>query len=186
MSFIEIIGVIASLAGIALAARGHVLTWPLQLLASLLYVELFFASQLYGEATLQGVYAVLAVYGWWHWWRGTAAHAPLPVSRIGRREIWLLNALALIATTLIAQLQIRFLPTDVPVLDSAIFCFGLLAQWLQAQKRLENWAYWIVLDLLAAGVYVHKALYLTSALYVLLAVLAAWGWRSWLRGQRAA
>ncbi|WP_028455920.1 nicotinamide riboside transporter PnuC [Chitinilyticum litopenaei] len=180
MSLPEIAGFILTLLAITLAARGHVLTWPLQLVASALYVALFLEYHLFGEAALQGIYAVLAIYGWWHWWHGTAQHA-LPVSCMSRREMLLLGTAAALATLALAQFQIHFLPTDVPVLDSAIFCFGLLAQWLQAQKRLENWACWIVLDLLAAGIYVHKALYLTAVLYVLLAILAAWGWRRWQR-----
>jgi len=39
------------------------------------------------------------------------------------------------------------------VIDSGIFVFGLLAQWMQARKKIENWPFWIVLDLIAAGVY---------------------------------
>ncbi|XZG69773.1 nicotinamide riboside transporter PnuC [Chitinibacteraceae bacterium HSL-7] len=181
MTLAEIIGFILTLTAIWLAARGHVLTWPLQLAASLLYVWLFFAFNLFGEATLQGVYAILAVYGWWCWHRRQDV-ASLPVGRLSRRQ-WLgLNLLGVTLTLAIAQMQIHFLPTDVPVLDSSVFVFGLLAQWMQARKKLENWLYWIVIDLVAAGIYAYKALYVTALLYVLLAGIAVWGWRSW-RGQ---
>ncbi len=77
------------------------------------------------------------------------------------------------------------MPTDVPYLDSTLFVFGLIAQWMQARKQIENWPYWIVLDVIGAGVYIHKALYLTAVLYLVLAALAAWGWRQWRRDLQA-
>jgi nicotinamide mononucleotide transporter len=185
MSLIEIIGFVLTLVAIALAARGHVWTWPLQLVASLLYVGLFFKFQLFGEATLQGVYAVLAVYGGLQW-RGNVSQPTLAVRHLSKKEWLLINAVGLALTALVSTLQIQFLPTDVPVLDSSIFVFGLLAQWMQAKKRIENWPYWIVLNLLASGVYFYKTLYITSVLYVLLALLAIWGWRNWRQQMSAA
>ncbi|WP_348943622.1 nicotinamide riboside transporter PnuC [Chitinibacter sp. FCG-7] len=180
MSLLEIIGFVLTLTAIALAARGHVLTWPLQLVASLLYVWLFAQFNLFGEAALQAVYAVLAVYGWQQW-RGNVSQPALPVCYLNKKEWLLINTVGLALTAVVSTLQIQFLPTDVPVLDSSIFVFGLLAQWMQAKKRIENWPYWIVLNLLASGVYLYKTLYITAVLYVLLALLAVWGWRNWRR-----
>ncbi|BCL75964.1 transporter [Jeongeupia sp. HS-3] len=184
MSSLEIIGFIATLAGITLATRGHVLTWPLQLCASLLYVWLFLDAQLFGESALQLVYAALAIYGWWHWHRKSPQAPALPISRLGRREAIALNGAALAATAAVSTMQVHFLPTDVPVLDSTVFVFGLLAQWLQARKKIENWLYWIVLDLIAAGIYWHKDLQLTALLYLILTALAASGWWQWRKAAR--
>lgn len=185
MSTLEIIGFIASLLGIWLATRSHVLTWPLQLIASLLYVWLFFDAHLFGESLLQFVYAALAVYGWWVW-KKNAADAALPITRLTRREWLLINAAGIGMTALVAHFQVQFLPTDLPWLDSGIFVFGLLAQWMQARKKLENWPYWIVLDLVAAGVYAYKGLHLTAALYIILTALAVSGWISWRKTLAAA
>lgn len=188
MSNLEIIGFVTTLLGIWLATRGHVLTWPLQLVASLLYVYLFLDAHLFGESVLQFIYAVLAIYGWWSWQHKpvseTGSTRSLPISQMSRREWVWINLLGVACTAGVATMQVHFLPTDVPVLDSAIFVFGLLAQWLQARKRIENWLYWIVLDTVAAGVYWHKSLQLTALLYLILAALAAWGWWQWRREVR--
>ena len=184
MSLLEIIGFVTTLAGIWLATRGHVLTWPLQLIASLLYVYLFVDAHLFGESILQFIYAALAIYGWWCWRKPKAGAQPLPglpVSRLSRKQWLLFNGIGAVCTLLVAQFQVQFLPTDVPYLDSGLFVFGLIAQWMQARKQIENWPYWIVLDVVGAGVYLHKSLYLTAALYLILAVLAAWGWWQWRR-----
>lgn len=183
MTQLEIGGFALTLAGIALAARNHWATWPLQMLAGAIYVWLFFSFQLFGEAALNGLYVLLAMYGLLQWRRGSARRA-LAISRMSAGEHLLFWCLGAAGTVGVAQLQVHFLPTDLPWLDSTVFVFGVLAQWLQARRKLDNWPIWIALDLLAAGIYFHKGLSVTGALYVLLAILAAWGWQDWRRRLR--
>lgn len=177
MSLIEIIGFIVTLAAIILATRAHVLTWPLQMFASLLYVWLFLDAHLFGESALQLIYAVLAVYGWVKWKQNK--QIDLLVTRMSGRDLLILNGVGIVAAIVVSTLQVSFLPTDVPILDSMVLVFGLLAQWLQARKKIENWLYWIVIDLLAAGIYWHKDLQLTAFLYLILTGLAINGWWQW-------
>jgi len=61
------------------------------------------------------------------------------------------------------------------------FGLSLVAQWLMARKRLENWHFWIAVDIVAIGVYLYKGLYLTSGLYAIFLVLCILGIRNWLR-----
>jgi nicotinamide mononucleotide transporter len=48
-----------------------------------------------------------------------------------------------------------------------------------ARKFIEQWWVWIVVDLVSAGLYVYKELYLTSGLYALYAVIAFFGYLNW-------
>jgi nicotinamide mononucleotide transporter len=50
-----------------------------------------------------------------------------------------------------------------------------------AQKRLECWLLWILVDVLFVLLFLDKALYLTAALYALFTLLAIQGWRTWRR-----
>ncbi|GAB3263639.1 nicotinamide mononucleotide transporter family protein [Chitinimonas naiadis] len=184
LTWLEVVGFVLTLLGIGLAARNHWCTWPLQMLAGVLYVGLFVQFQLFGEAALNALYVLLAAYGLWQWRAGTH-HPALPISRMGWWDHGWFWGLGVLGTVLVAQLQVHFLPTDLPWLDSTVFVFGVLAQWLQARRKLENWPVWIALDLLAAGIYFHKSLQVTGALYVLLALLAAYGWWDWRRLLRA-
>ena len=56
---------------------------------------------------------------------------------------------------------------------------SLAAQYLIARKVLENWLYWIAVDVLGIGVYAYKSLYVTSGLYMVFLVLATLGWFTW-------
>ena len=66
-----------------------------------------------------------------------------------------------------------------PWWDAFILVYSLIAQWWQARKQLENWPAWVVVNTVAIGVYWAKDLRLTSGLYVVFWLMAAWGWREW-------
>ena len=65
--------------------------------------------------------------------------------------------------------------------DAATTAFSLVAQWLLARKRLESWAFWIGVDVLAIGVYAAKGLYITCGLYAVFLGLAVAGLATWRR-----
>ena len=48
-----------------------------------------------------------------------------------------------------------------------------------AQKLLENWLYWIVIDLASIGLYLSRDLALTAALFAGYVILAWLGYRTW-------
>ena len=51
--------------------------------------------------------------------------------------------------------------------------------WMLARKYIEQWWVWIVVDVVSAGLYIYKELYFTSALYLLYAIIAIFGYRKW-------
>ena len=66
-----------------------------------------------------------------------------------------------------------------PWLDATLTGFSLVAQVWMAQKRVQCWPLWIVLDVIFVSLFVYKDLYLTSALYALFTLIAVQGWREW-------
>ena len=72
-------------------------------------------------------------------------------------------------------------PSVLPWWDAFILVFSLIAQWLQARKKLECWPGWLLVNTVAIGVYWAKDLRLTTGLYVIFWVMALWGWREWRR-----
>ena len=56
---------------------------------------------------------------------------------------------------------------------------SLIAQWFMGRKIVESWIVWILVDVLAIGLYFAKELYPTTALYAIFLALAIWGWLNW-------
>lgn len=72
-----------------------------------------------------------------------------------------------------------FTNSDVPWIDSLATALSFVATWMLARKKIENWLFWIVADVLSIGLYWYKAMYPTLALFIVLVVLAFVGYFRW-------
>ena len=73
----------------------------------------------------------------------------------------------------------NFLPTEyVDVFTTAIFLVGM---WLMAKRKIENWLFWIVGDLISIPLYYIKGMVFTSFQYLLFTIIAIMGYLEWRR-----
>ncbi len=78
-----------------------------------------------------------------------------------------------------------FTDAALPYADATIAGASVVAQVLLAVRRVENWVLWIAIDVLAVGVYLDRALYLTAGLYVMFLALAVAGLVQWAKAARS-
>jgi nicotinamide mononucleotide transporter len=162
--------------------RVHPLAWPLAIASSALYLLVFWDARLYGDAALQVLFIALAFWGWWQWLRGTRADgSALRVSSLTPRgRVAALAAFALLWPATGALLR-HGTDTDVPWWDAFPTAGSVVGQVLLARKHVENWPTWLIVNLVAIGLFAYKGLWLTVALYALFALLSVLGWRTWSR-----
>ena len=179
---LEMLAFVLALGTVAMNIRVNPLGWPLAIASSLLYVGLFWNSRLYGDASLQVFFAVVALWGWWQWLHGTQEDGrPLEVRTLGprgRAAVVLALAVAWPAT---GWFLLRYTDTDVPWWDAFPTAASVVGQWLLGRKYVENWPVWIAVDVVGAALFAYKGLWLTTLLYVVFVVMAAVGWHSWRR-----
>lgn len=169
------------LACVILTIRQNIWCWPTGLAQVLLFIFVFYDARLYSDVLLHIVYVGLQIYGWYTWLHGSAGGGELRVTRIGGAAFaaWLIAGV--VGTILIGTAMLRWTNADLPYWDASILMLSLIAQWLLAHKALESWIFWLVVDVLAIGLYAVKALYPTTALYTLFLVLAVIGFAQWKR-----
>jgi nicotinamide mononucleotide transporter len=168
-----------------LVARQHVANWPVGIANNAVFILLFVGAGLFADASLQVVYVVLALYGWYVWLRGGADRAELPVSRTTTVQWrWLLVA-GLLGTAGMTLFLDRLTSSTVPLADAATTVLSLLATWGQCRKKLESWWLWITADLIYIPLYQYKGLTLTALLYVGFLALCVYGLLDWRRAYRA-
>ncbi len=178
---IEIVAAVITIISIWMATDEDVAYYPTGIVSVLLYAWIFFHARLYAETGLQGVWLVLMIYGWHAWLHGGANRAPLPVSRTPRWG-WVTAVICGAAmTAIIVFIQRRYTDNPAPFVDSAIAAWSVVAQWMTARKWLENWLFWIAVNLAAVPLYITRALWATAALYTILLILAVKGYRDWKR-----
>jgi len=186
VSALEIVAFVLALVMVVLNMRVNPLAWPLAIISSLLYVALFWNSRLYGDASLQIFFALVALWGWWQWLRGTAADgAALRVRALPARTSWWLLLALLVAWPATGLFLKRYTDTDVPWWDAFPTAASVIGQWLLGRKYIENWWAWIVVNIVSVGLFAYKGLWLTMVLYSLFIAMSFIGWRAWARLARA-
>ena len=181
-TWLEIVAVAISLAMVVCNIREIHWGWPLAIIASLMYFALFWKHRLYGDASLQIFFAVVAGWGWWQWLRGVRPDgSSLRVARLTRRGLAVAVGLCVLLWPMTGWFLKTYTDTDVPWWDAFPTAVSLVAQFLLGRKYLENWALWLVVDLVGVGLFAYKGLWLTVGLYAVFVLLCVAGWRSWKR-----
>jgi nicotinamide mononucleotide transporter len=167
-----------------LAARRNRLCWIAGAISSACAAILSAANKLPMQAGLQIFYVGMSAFGWWSWARG---------SRDGelRVEVWPItwhaaSALVIVAVSLLAARWLA--PGDAaawPLLDSLTTGFSLLATWLAARAKLENWLYWIVINGLMVFLFYAQKVWGMALLSLILMGIAAAGFVAWRRKYQA-
>jgi nicotinamide mononucleotide transporter len=186
VSALEIVAFVLALVMVVLNMRVNPIAWPLAIVSSLLYVALFWNSRLYGDASLQIFFALIALWGWWQWLRGTAANGEaLRVRALPAAMRWWLLLALLVAWPATGLFLKRYTDTDVPWWDAFPTAASVIGQWLLGRKYIENWWAWIVVNIVSVGLFAYKGLWLTVVLYSLFIAMSFIGWRAWARLARA-
>ena len=180
ITWLELVAFALALAMVLLNIRVNPLAWPLAIVSSLLYFALFWNSRLYGDASLQLFFVVVALWGWWQWLRGTAADgAALRVTWLAARGRWMLLLAMTLAWPATGLFLRHFTDTDVPWWDAFPTAGSVIGQWLLGRKHVENWAVWMLVNIVSVALFAYKGLWLTALLYALFIVLSWLGWRTW-------
>ena len=179
MSGLELFAAALGVIAVWLTVKQNPWCWPIGLVMVLLYSWVFFEVKLYSDMLLQIIYAALQLYGWWQWTRGGVARQGRSVSQLESSTIALSLALGAVGSLALGAAMAHWTDAAQPWLDAALTGFSLVAQWWMAQKRVQCWPLWLVLDVIFVGLFIYKGMYLTAGLYGLFAVIAIQGWREW-------
>lgn len=184
---LEIAAVVFAVLYLLLAVRENILCWAAAFLSTLLFLILFWQAKLYMESALQVYYLAMAIVGWrlWRSEDSDVGQSTRPITRWRAsqhaRAIGLICALTLLSGAMLSTL------TDAqrPFLDSFTSWGGVVATYMVAQKILENWLYWLVIDSLSVFLYFDRELYASAALFVIYLVIIGFGWSAWLKTFRS-
>ena len=182
VTWLELVAFVLAIAMVVFNIRVNPLGWPLAIVSSLLYFALFWQHRLYGDASLQIFFAIVAGWGWWQWLRGTdASGAALRVRRLGASARWVVLAVFAVAWPATGLFLRTYSDTDVPWWDAFPTAASVVGQWLLGRKYVENWAVWVVVNVVAAALFAYKGLLLTVVLYAVFIAMSFAGWRAWAR-----
>ena len=179
----EALAMFLSLLYIILAIKQSLWCWPAAFFSTLIYAILFFDASLLMDSFLNVYYLVMAVYGWYTWKYTNAIkkNEELSISSYGLNKNIKIILILSIISVLLGYLMDNYTKADFAYTDSATTVFALFATYMLAQKIVENWLYWIVIDSASIYIYIQKGFYLTSILFGLYTILALLAYQTWKR-----
>lgn len=164
---------------IVLAGRNNVHTWWTGIVGCSLFALLFYDSRLYADVVLQAFFVATSIAGWWKWVRGGEAGTELPVTHVTLQNLLVTVPAGLCATAAYGALLHYYTNAYSPFFDSAVLVFSIIGQILMMQRRVENWAFWLLVNTIAAPLYFSRGLHLTALLYAGFWINAIVAWRAW-------
>ena len=184
--WVEPLAVVTGIASVALTVRQHVVSWPVGVASSALFLILFLGYGLYADSMLQVVYVVLGFYGWWFWANGGPRRDELAVTSASPRLRVALVALAVVGTIAFGTFLDAATDSTVPYADAATTNLSLVAQFLLTRKHIETWPVWIFgVNLPFIAIYLYKGLTMTAGLQLVFIALSIAGWRAWRASKQA-
>lgn len=188
MGWLQWLAFVFGIIYVMLAAREHVWCWPIGLISVVIAFFVYADPEirLYSDAILQIFYAIMSIYGWWSWTRTKNGNTGFSDETEGTLEIheWTLKrhlilwGIGLVLAGVWGRVWLEF-GAALPYIDATTTIFSLIATYMVTQKILENWLYWIVIDVVCIFVYLHRGLYLFAIMFLIYAIVAVVGYFNW-------
>lgn len=178
-TWLEAIAVLFGLASVWFAAKNNIWVFPTGIINVLIYIYICQKHGLYADMGINAFYFIMSVYGWYNWTHNKGEKVDLPITRASTAQNIIIGTLIVLFFIILRYVLIHFTDSQVPNIDSLTTSIFLVAMWLMAKKKIENWTLWIVGDLITIPLYFYKDLTLTSIQYLIFLAIAIKGYRSW-------
>ncbi len=183
IDYLEFTGLASGLLCVWLLIRENVWTFPIGLIYAVVSVAVFIEQRLYADVLLSGYYVLMNAYGWYHWLygQGRKRDVELTVSRTPLRTLSWLGVVVVLGIAAMGWFFDSQTDADLPYWDSTTTVMSFAAMWLTTRKYIESWIVWLVVDIIATGIYLIKGIELYALLYAVYLGMAVMGWRAWQR-----
>lgn len=161
--------------------------WFASMVMPLISMWIYFSKGIYADFGINIYYFLMAIYGYIAWTRregNEQKKSDEKELKIRHVDVWAcLTAIAALGAiwAALAWFLMNFTDSTVPVTDAFTTALSIVATWMMARKYAEQWLAWLVVDAVCVGLYIYKGLIFYPILYGIYTVIAAFGYRNWLR-----
>jgi len=181
---LEALAVIFGIFSVVYSKKNNVLVYPTGLAGTVLYIYLAWEWQLYGDMIINGYYFYMSIYGWYIWSRKDNRQEDLVkitvMQRADKIKCISIFALSVIGVSLVYIYFNKFTHWWASV-DTIVTGLLFVGMWLMARRKIENWLFLIAGNIIAIPLFFLKGLILTSILYIVLTIIAVFGYKAWKR-----
>ncbi|MBL6667600.1 MAG: nicotinamide mononucleotide transporter [Crocinitomicaceae bacterium] len=179
--FLEATAVLFGLLSVWFSKKNNIWVYPSGIVSTLIFVYLLYNWGLLGDMLINAYYFSMSIYGWYYWTRKTGTKDLNPISKMSQSEFRMAQVLFIFALLFVFLVYTLFdkwnhIIAYIDTFTTAIFFVGM---WLMARRKIENWLFWIVGDLISIPLYYVKGYSLTSIQYLIFTLVAVAGYYAW-------
>ena len=181
LDWLDILTTILGLIYIWLEYRAHIALWVIGIVMPALDIYLYWSHGLYGDAGMACYYTLAGCYGLfvWKFKKTRKEKKSLPIVFMPQSQYLPALLFFLVSWGVIYYILITLTNSTVPLFDSFTNAMSFVALWALARKYVEQWIFWIVVDVVCSLLYIQKGIPFKAMLYGLYVVIAIAGYQKW-------
>ena len=198
--FLEAVAAFFGLMSVFFSVKRNIWVYPTGIISTTIYVYILFNFGLLGDMLINVYYSIMSIYGWISWNKNTDNQI-ISVD-FAKKKDWLVG-LNLFVMSFVAVCGVYYFK---PFIDNHFSMNGvslgfqqldwanwldifttslfLIGMWFMAKRKVENWLFWIVGDLICIPMMLYKGLGITSLQYLVFTIMAVMGYLEWLKQVR--
>jgi len=203
---LEFIAAFFGVISVFYAKKENILVYPTGIISTGLYVYLLSQWALYGDLIINIYYTIMSLYGWYMWTRiSDKTHETLTITRTNSKDklkalgIFIFTAIFVIvvyrhydvmpdlsftgsvnyAYQHLSSGSLTEFRKATPYLDTFTTAAAIVVMWLMANKKIENWTFWILTNIVSIPLYFVKGYGFTGIQYSIFLILAIFGYKAW-------
>ena len=195
--FLEAVAAFFGLLSVFFSVKRNIWVYPTGIISTTIYVYILFNFGLLGDMLINVYYSIMSIYGWISWNKNTENQI-ISVD-FAKKKDWLVG-LSLFVLSFIAVCGVYYFK---PFIDNHFSMNGvslgfqqldwanwldifttslfLIGMWFMAKRKVENWLFWIVGDLICIPMMLYKGLGITSLQYLIFTIMAVMGYLEWMK-----
>ena len=178
---LEIIAVALGLLSAWFSKKDNILIYPTGILSTAIFVYILAFYSLLGDLIINVYYFSMSIYGWYIWTQKIDADHYTPITKTTSKEKQICIFIFVATLIFIFGIYEYFEKWNswtayVDTLTTAIF---FVAMWLLARKKLENWTFLLVGNIISLPLYFYKGLIFTTFQFLLFVIISIYGYRAW-------
>ena len=179
--WLDILTTVLGLIYIWLEYRASIWLWLVGIVMPALDIWLYYTHGLYGDAGMACYYTMAAIYGFlfWKYKKTRKDHQEIPIIHMPGRYYMPAIVGLFVAWGVTYYVLITWTNSTVPLLDAFTNALSFVGLWALARKFVEQWLFWIVVDVVCAYLYINKGIPFKAGLYALYVIIAIAGYFKW-------
>ena len=178
---LELVAVVLGLVSVWFAKQDNILVYPSGMISTGIFVYLLLQAGLIGDFMINANYFIMSIYGWYVWTRKVDNTQTTPISFTNEQEkkIGIVIFIATLFFVYIVYKTFNKWTSWVAYADTITTAIFFVGMWLMAKKKIENWIFWIVGNIISVPLYFYKGFTFTSFQYLGFTFIAIAGYFAW-------